>query len=65
MIEAYSDEPISSKKDIDAKLATIGIELKNIAPLLAENGIIFEKTKDNTKNRNRIYSGFSIGNKRR
>lgn len=55
MIEAYSDEPISSKKDIDAKLATIGIELKNIAPLLAENGIIFEKTKDNTKNRNRIY----------
>lgn len=55
MIEAYSDEPISSKKDIDAKLATIGIELKNITPLLAENGIIFEKTKDNTKNRNRIY----------
>jgi hypothetical protein len=55
MIEAYSDEPISIKKDIDAKLATIGIELKNIAPLLAENGIIFEKTKDNTKNRNRIY----------
>jgi hypothetical protein len=56
MIEAYSDEPISSKKDIDVKLTTIGIELKNITPLLAENGIIFEKTKDNTKNRNRIYS---------
>ena len=56
MIEAYSDEPISSKKDIDIKLTNIGIELKNITVLLAENGIIFEKTRDNSKNRNRIYS---------
>lgn len=55
MIEGYSDEPISSKKDIIVKLATIGIELNNITHLLNENGIIFEKTRDTTKNRNRIY----------